>query len=138
MAIKEEATNQKVIDALTSQAISTDTTTTGAIIDTADYDNGVYFAIGCSAWTDGAYALKIEDGDNAALSDAAVIPDAQLVYPAMPSLGAAIAEGSPFEKQGIFGNKRYVRASIVSTGTSSGATLQVVAVVNPELVPVAQ
>jgi len=133
MAIKEQATNQIVINALESQVIDTDTTTTGAIIDTADYDNGIYFAMSASAYTDGTYTLKIEDGDDSGLSDAADIPAAQLVYGTLPALAAALAEGVALSKEGIFGNKRYVRASIVSTDTDTGATVEVLAIVNPEI-----
>ena len=133
MAIKEEVTNQIVINALESQDIATNTTTTGAIIDTADYDNGIYFAVGVSDFNDGVYTLKIEDGDDSGLSDAADIPAAQLVYGSLPAPAAAIAEGAALPKEGIFGNKRYVRVSIVSTGTTLGATVEVLAVVNPEI-----
>lgn len=133
MAIKEVATKQIVINALELQVIDTDTTTAGAIIDTAGYDNGIYFAVDVGVFTDGVFTLKIEDGDNSALSDAAVIPTAQLVYGSLPAPIAAIVEGAALPKEGIFGNKRYVRASIVSTGTTDGATVGVAAIVNPEI-----
>lgn len=138
MSIKEVATKQIVISAFEPQVVDTDTTTVGAIIDTADYDNGVYFAVNVGLFTDGVYTLKIEDGDNSALSDAADIPAAQLVWSSMPAPLAAVAEGAALSKQGIFGQKRYVRVSIVSTGTTTGATVSVVAIVNPEIAKTAQ
>ena len=133
MSIKEKATEQIVLNALETQTIATDTTTTGTIIDTAGYDNGIYFAVNVGAYSDGTYTLKIQDGDNSALSDAAVIPAAQLIWPSMPAPAAAIVEGTSLPKQGIFGQKRYVRADIVSTATSSGADVTVIAIVNPEI-----
>lgn len=133
MAIKEVATKQIVIDAFESQVIGSNTTTTGAIIDTVDYDNGIYFAVDCKSYTDGTFTLKIEDGDDSGLSDAADIPAAQLVYGSLPALSAAITEGGALAKEGIFGNRRYVRVSIVSTGVSTGATISVKAIVNPEI-----
>lgn len=133
MAIKEQVTNQIVINAFEVQTISTDTTTTGAIIDCADYDNGIYFAMVASSYTDGTYTLKIEDGDDSGLSDAADVPAAQLVYGTLPVLSAATAEGAALYKEGVFGTKRYVRVSVVSTSTTTGADIAVFAIVNPEI-----
>lgn len=134
MAIKNMGcTEQIVINALDPQTIATDTTTAGAIIDCADYDNGIYFALLVSNYTDGTYTLKIEDGDDSGLSDAADVPTAQLVYGALPALSAAVAEGGGASKEGVFSTKRYVRASVVSTSTTTGATVQVIGIVNPEL-----
>ena len=135
MPIKEQATKQVVLNALEVQAISTDTATTGGIIDTADYDNGIYFAMVCTAYTDGTYTLTIYDGDNAALSDAAIVTS--LIYTA-PSLSAKTAETSVatpvgLPKLGVYGTKRYLRATITSASTSSGATLGVFAIANPEI-----
>ena len=104
MAIMEKVTKQIVIKALEPQAITTDTTTAGAIIDCADYDNGIYFAMDAYAYgagESGDFTLKLEDGDDAALADAAVIPDDQLVYGALPSITAAIAEGGALAKEGV-------------------------------------
>jgi hypothetical protein len=138
MPTREQATMQKVIKALEPQAISSDTTTTGAIIDTADFDGGVYFAVDVYAYTDGTYVLKIEDGDDSGLSDAADVATAQLVYGSLPSLTAAIAEGGVLAKEGVHSTKRYLRASIVSTSTATGASLQVIAVLGAEVLKTAQ
>jgi len=132
MAIKEEATNQIVIQALGPVAFSADGTEVGSIIDTADFDNGIYFALAVEAYTTGTFTLVIEDGDDEELSDASVIPAAKLVYGTLPALTAATAEGAALAKEGIFGNKRYVRASVVGTDTSVG-TVSVLAIVNPEI-----
>ena len=132
MAIKEEATNQIVIQALGPVAFSADGTEVGSIIDTADFDNGIYFALAVEAYTTGTFTLVIEDSDDDELSDASVIPAAQLVYGTLPALTAATAEGAALAKEGIFGNKRYVRASVVGTDTSVG-TVSVLAIVNPEI-----
>ena len=139
MPIKENITQIDVIMALEPQAITTDTTTTGAIIDTKDYDLGVGFAMLVNGYTDGTYTLKLEDGDDSGLSDAAVVPTASLVYGTLPDLAAALSEGDLMPKEGIHSTKRYVRASIVSTSTSSGATgVAVVAVCKKEICPTDQ
>jgi hypothetical protein len=139
MPVQEQASKQKVINALEPQAIGTNTTTTGAIIDTADYDSGVYFAMLCYAYTDGTYTMKIEHGDDASLSDAADVPAAtKMVYGSLPALTAADSEGDVMAKEGVFGTNRYLRVSIVSTGVTTGASLAVVAVVGTELYPTPQ
>ena len=138
MPTHEQATGQVVIDALESQVIGSSTTTTGAIIDTADFDMGLYFAINCKSYTDGTYTLKIEDGDDSGLSDAAVLDVTQLVYGSLPAISAALAEGDVMEKEGVHSTKRYVRASLVSTSVTTGATLTIVAVAGVEVCPSVQ
>ena len=133
MPTKEQVTMQKVIKALESQIIGSNTTTTGAIIDTADFDMGLYFAMDVSAWTDGTFTLKIEDGDDSGLSDAADVATAQLVYGTLPALGASLAEGAVMPKEGVHSTKRYVRVSIVSTAVTTGATVAVYAVLGAEM-----
>lgn len=138
MPVKEQATMQKVIKAFEPQAISSNTTTTGAIIDTADFDMGIYFAVDIYAYTDGTFTLKIEDGDDSGLSDAADVSTTQLVYGSLPALTAAIAEGGILAKEGIHSTKRYVRASIVSTGVTTGASVQVLAIAGAEVFKTSQ
>lgn len=139
MPVQEQATYQKVINAVEPQAIGTNATTPGAIIDTANYDLGLYFAMLCYAYTDGTFTLKIEEGDDAALADASDIDlTKQSVYGALPAITAADAEGDVLPKEGVHSTKRYVRASIVSTGVTTGASLAVMAVAGPELLPAPQ
>lgn len=138
MPVQESATKQVVLNALEPQAISSDTTTPGAIIDTADYDGGLYFGMFCYDYTDGTYTMKIEDGDDAALADAADVATAQLVYGTLPAISAALAEGGVIAKEGVHSTKRYVRVSIVSTSTTTGASLAVVAIKDAEVLPTDQ
>lgn len=138
MAVKEHVTYQEVRNAMESQDITTNTTTAGAIFDTRNFDLGIYFAMQVIAWTDGTYTLKIEHGDDAALADAADVPAASLVYGTLPALSAATAEGAMLPREGIHSTKRYVRASIVSTGVTSGATVQVLIVKDGEYLPTDQ
>lgn len=137
MPTREHVTHQETRLALEAEIVS-NTTTEGAIFDTADYDAGVYFAIAATTWVDGAYALKIEDGDDSGLSDAADVAADQLVYGTLPSIGAAIADGAAYEREGVIGTKRYVRASVVSTGVTTGAFLSVICLKDAELIPTPQ
>lgn len=138
MAIKEQATMVKVVNALEPQVIGSDTTTTGGIIDTAAFDMGVTFAVLVTAYTDGTFTLKIEDGDNSSLTDAADVSTSQLVYGTLPAVSAGAAEGDIMAKEGVHSTKRYIRPSIVSTSVTTGATVQVVAILGAEVLPTPQ
>lgn len=115
-------------------AISTDTTTAGFIIDTKDFDNGFMFTFAASAWTDGTYVPLLEEGDAANLSDAAAVPDANLIgTEAGATLTAATVDGAVLGSIGAFGTKRYLRLSFVSTSTATGATIQAFSLGKTEL-----
>lgn len=138
MPVQETVTKHKVINALEPQVIGSDTTTAGAIIDTADFDMGVFFSMLTTAYTDGTFTLKIEHGDDSGLSDAADVDSAMLVYGSLPANSAGASEGDVMAKEGVHSTKRYLRASIVSTSVTTGATVQVIAVMGGEVLPVAQ
>lgn len=110
--------NVKSVLALAVQAITTNTTTVGAIIDTAGFES-IEFSILSGTITDGAYALKLEEGDDSGLSDAAIVP-------ADETLGAltgfVAADDDTVKRVGSIGKKRYQRLSIVSTGVTTGGT----------------
>jgi hypothetical protein len=72
---------------------------------------------------DGTFTLLLEDGDDAALADAATV-DSDFVVGTLPALSASDSAGSA----GYVGKKRYVRASLVSTVVTSGGTVGVVAI----------
>ncbi len=137
MPVQEQATKQVVTLALEAN-ISSNTTTAGAIIDTADFDLGIYFALAATTYTDGTYTLKIEDGDDSGLSDAADVATGQLVYGTLPAVSAVLADGADYSKEGVIGTKRYVRASIVSTGVTTGADLSLLCIKGAELLKTAQ
>jgi len=114
--------------ALDVQAITTDTTTEGNIIDL----NGklaVDFSIVAGTLTDGTYTALLEDGDEANLGDAAPIPAERILGGALPALSVS----DSVERIGFFKLKRFVRLSLVSTGTATGGTIGALAIVNPDL-----
>lgn len=115
--------------ALNTQAITSDTTTVGVIIDMKG-KLAVDFAILAGTMTDGTYTAKLEEGDAANLSDAADVPAARLLG-SLPVILAA--EDNTVQRVGFFKLKRFVRLSLVSTGTTSGGTLGAIVVVNPDL-----
>lgn len=116
--------------ALSPQVIATDTTTVGAIIDTRDTD-GLEFIIASGTVTDGAYAILIETGDVANLSDAAAVADAMLLGTEADA-GFALTDDDTTKTIGVkHDNKRYARLSVVSTATTTGGLFSAVAVQVP-------
>jgi len=108
--------------AFDSAAVSTNTTTAGNIIDTIDF-NSLTFLLNCTAYTDGTYKMTITEGDVANLSDGAT---ATLVIGDTSAISVT-AINTPV-RLGYVGNKRYARLNIVSTATTTGATLSAIAV----------
>jgi hypothetical protein len=117
--------------------VSSDTTTAGTIIDTADYDGGIKLDFIVSAYTDGTYTPLLQESDDSGMSGATDIPDAALIgTEAGAALSAVTADTEVLKSLGFFSNKRYVQVSLVSTAVTTGATLQVVAQKMPEVTPV--
>ena len=114
-------------------AISTDTTTAGEIIDTAGFEALEFYLISGTV-TDGAYAVSLQHGDDASLSDAAAVSADET----LGNADFAAADDDAAKRIGYIGKRRYVRLSIVSTSTSTGGTIGAVAVLGtPHHAPVA-
>ena len=124
--------NLRTTSAVDIQAIGSDTTTVGNIIDrmaqTPDHFGfeALLFVLLAGSLTDGDYQLIVEHGDDPGLSDAAVVPLADL-------LGDVDAitltdDNDMTVALGYVGEKQYVRASIVSTNVTTGGTLGAAAV----------
>lgn len=134
---KREYVTQQDVKLALNAAITTVTTTEGAIFDTALYNPGVYFTMSAPVYAAGDFALKLEHGDESDLADAVDIPVANLIYGTLPTISAVTNPGDLMPKEGFFSTKRYVRASVVSTN-SPDATVNIVAVLNAELIPTKQ
>lgn len=127
--------NVKGVNALNIQAIATNTTTVGNIIDTVSFES-IEFLIQAATLTDGAYALKLEHGDDSGLSDAADVPAAEVLG---ALTGFVATDDNAVKRLGYIGKKRYVRLSIVSTGVTTGGTLGATASLShPKHAPVAE
>jgi hypothetical protein len=106
-------------------SIATDTTTVGNIIDSAGFASLV-LTLATGTVTDGDYTLVVEHGDDSALSDATTVAATDLIG-GLPSF-TADTDDNLAKAVGYVGKKRYVRASIVSANTTSGAFIGVVAI----------
>ena len=111
--------------ALNTAAISSNITTIGTnIIDTQGF-GALEFVQQVGARTDGTFTIALEHGDAANLSDAAA-PDASDLLGTLAA--TAISTANTVKRIGYVGNKRYVRANVVSTSVTTGATVGVLAI----------
>ena len=121
--------------ALTSQSITTNTTTNGATVDTAGFES-LDFQIISGALNAGTFTAEIEESpDDGAGSPTGVwtAVDSELV------LGAAVfadTEDNTVKRIGTISKERFVRLTIVSTGASGANILAGVAVLgDPQVLP---
>lgn len=125
MTAKDLNSNLKPAMGLDVQAIAADGTVVGNIIDMQGH-RSLEFMLLSGASTDGTHTLLVEHGDDAALADAAVVPAGEMIGAAAALDGAT--EANSVSKQGYAGQKRYVRASLVSTAVTSGGSFGVLAI----------
>jgi hypothetical protein len=136
MAIKEVATLQEIYYAIENQDPG-NATITGATFDTADYDNGIYFAGFITDWTAGEAVMTIYEDDAVGMGTETIVGAANLIYTA-PTLGtAATVEGASIAKLGCFGTKRYLRAKLTGN-VACNLDAVVLAIKNPEIAPTGQ
>lgn len=134
MPVRDNISNNEILVAGINLALDGNETNAGIILDTADFDLGVSFGCLITAWTDGAHAIIIHEGDDSGLSDAALVPAEKLIG-ALPSYGAIHANADVVQMVGVHSTKRYVRASIVSTGVTTGAVGSIFALKSTEYRP---
>lgn len=100
----------------------------GEIIDRAGYES-LEFAISYGTKTDGTVTVLVEDGDDAALADAAAVADADL-HGTEAAAGAADAADSSesAKKIGYRGSKRYVRMTLTTASNAGSCPVSAVAI----------
>ncbi len=131
-----DITNELEVEVVSTAVISTNTTTVTSGIDMANFDPGYVFVPAAYSYTDGNYVMTLEDSpDDVTYTP---IPTDKLLDPAGAgsiTLSAASVATNLLGRIGAFSTDRYVRASIVSTGVTSGAALTILAVKSPEETP---
>ena len=111
-------------DILVKQALNHRFTADGAqqsaIIDTANFDMGIMFSFAVPDYTDGSYAVTIDEGDDSGLSDAAAVPANKLIG-SLPTLTAVTADNATLSTFGVHSNKRYLRVTVTASSVTTGA-----------------
>lgn len=99
----------------------------GAIIDTQGYSSLTYLiALGTMAAAAVTGTVLMEAGDDAALSDAVAVPDAELVG-SEALAGFIQSDDGETRKIGYVGVKRYVRLTITPTSNDAALPIAVLA-----------
>ena len=111
-------------------------TTDGAIIDTANFELGLVFALAIFARTDGAYELIIRESDDPTFASSNIVPAEKLIGQ-FAANSTVLADGDQMPTVGVFSTKRYVRAVLQASAVTLGATVGVIAIQEAELMPVA-
>ena len=132
MAISDNKSEQKV-NLLHNAVIATDTTTNTSSINTADFDMGVMLSMSVTAFTDGTYVLSLEDSpDNSTFTAVASI---KLIGTAPTVSALTSASAGLIATLGVISTEKWIRGVITSTGTTSGATVNVQSILMGEYNP---
>lgn len=110
----------------------------GQIIDKKGFDSLTYvIATGSIADADATFTVLLEEGDDASLTDAVAVADAQLL--GTEALAAfQFDDDNETRKLGYIGNKRYTRLTITPAANASAALISAVAILgSPQLAPTA-
>ena len=122
--------------------ITTNTTTNGAIIDTAQFGLGVSYFVAAPLFTDGTYKLTFTEGEESDLSDGTTVTSNKII-PIQDPVQDAVNTGvtkrtfpvNLTQRAGLHSTKRFVRAEVVSTGVTTGATIVVMTTLGAEVLP---
>lgn len=109
-------------------AVTDNTAIVSQIIDVLGYGSLTFVILtGALADTDATFTVLVEHGDAANLSDAAAVPDADLLgTEALASF--TFADDDKVFKIGYVGIKRYVRLTVTPAGNSGNAFVSAVAI----------
>lgn len=143
--MRDHAHNVQVKRVLSPVSVSDDTAQVGQIIDRLGYDSVTYIiSTGSIADANVTFAVLLEEGDAANMSDHAAVADADMISQTSGTAPEAAAsfqydDDDEVRKLGYVGNKRYTRITITPTGNGSAALLSAVAVLGcPNSAPVTQ
>lgn len=111
------------------QTISSDTTTSGEIIDMSGKVN-IDFVIRSGVITDGAYTIVLQQDELIGFASPTIVPAGNLLG-ALPTF--ALTDDQTVKRVGFFPAERFCRMQIVSTATTTGGLFSAVAVFNPTI-----
>ncbi|MDO3431185.1 hypothetical protein QWJ46_00660 [Rhizobium sp. CBN3] len=110
-----------VVPLIVPVAARTDNTAiVSAIIDTAGYNAAEFVIVtGTNTDTNATFAVTVDHGDAANLSDAAAVSASQLVG-TLTQASFQFDDDNECRKIGYIGTKRYVRVTVTPSGNDSG------------------
>jgi hypothetical protein len=134
--MRDLVTSIHPLRAISPQSVADNTALTGQIIDRQGYDSLTFvIAMGALADADATFATVLEHGDQANLSDAAVVPAVDMIGTAAEA-SFTFADDDKTRKIGYQGAKRYVRVKITPANNSGAANISAVAVLgHPHVAP---
>lgn len=136
MAISDISNNLKQTQAILPTVFDNTGSVVGAILDTAEFELGLMFTVNVADYTDGNYALTLEESNDPNMVGAVQITGDKLIG-SLQTISAAIAAGEDIPTVGVISNLRYVRATITTVGgVENGSTVSVVATQKTEYMPV--
>lgn len=115
--MRDISKNLSIAQSIDPQTIATDTTTNGDGVDVRDYDAVMAVFESNDTIADGDFALKIQESD-----DDVTYTDVDSSEQ-IGTLSDFTSSNEGVQSVGYVGNKRYVRAVITSTSTSSGGIM---------------
>ena len=134
--MKDLFNNITVARAIAPVSVSDNTAQVGQIIDRQGYNSLTFaIALGSLADADATFAVLVEHGDAANLSDAAAVSASDLLGTAAFA-GFTFADDNATRKVGYKGSKRYVRLTITPSNNASAALFGAVALLgHPQSAP---
>ncbi len=132
MAVRDQATYFDVYQG-SYDAITSATTTVGAIFDTAQFELGFTVTMSAPVYSTGTFTLVLEESDDPAMAGAVAI-DADKLIGDLPVITAVTVDGIVLGKVGVFSNLRYIRVSVLSANTPS-ATIRTTVIKHSEICP---
>lgn len=127
--MRDLANSIEVRRAISPAAATTDNTPfVSQIVDVAGFDKLMFaIVLGVLADADATFAVLVEHGDQANLSDAAAVPDVNLTG-TEASAGFDFSADNKVRKIGYVGSKRYVRLTITPANNTGNVFLSAVAI----------
>lgn len=143
--MRDFISNIQVKTAIVPAVVTDNTAQVSSIIDRRGYESAAFLiATGTLSDSDTTVTALLEEGDDASLSDAAGVADADMVSQTVGTAPEAAAsftfsDDAEVRKIGYIGTKRYLRLTLTpanNTGNIPVAALAVLA--NPTMKPVSQ
>lgn len=114
--------------AIAPAVVVDNTAQVGSVVDVAGFDSLTFVIVtGTLADADATFAVLVEEGDQANLSDAAAVADKDLIGTEALA-GFTFAADRVTRKIGYKGGKRYVRLTVTPSGNAGDAPLAAVAI----------